>query len=196
MFPICNDLGEVIAFSGRVLAADAKAAKYVNSPETPLFKKGDVLFGLHKSKRALIDRKSAIVLEGQIDLITAFEAGVQNVVAPQGTAFTEKQARTLKRYVEEVVLCFDADEAGRKAAERSLPALARARPGRARHRAAPGRGPGFADPHPGRRGVRHPRGRARAITSISRSTPRPRTRNSRRRGARSSLPTPWPPLSS
>ncbi len=123
MFPICNDLGEVIAFSGRVLAADAQAAKYVNSPETPLFKKGDVLFGLHKSKRALIDKKSAIVLEGQIDLITAFEAGVQNVVAPQGTAFTEKQARTLKRYAEEVVLCFDADEAGRKAAERSLPAL-------------------------------------------------------------------------
>ncbi len=123
MFPICNDLGEVIAFSGRVLAADAKAAKYVNSPETPLFKKGDILFGLHKSKRALIEKKSAIVLEGQIDLITAFEAGVQNVVAPQGTAFTEKQARTLKRYAEEVILCFDADEAGRKAAERSLPAL-------------------------------------------------------------------------
>jgi DNA primase len=123
MFPICNDLGEVIAFSGRILASDVQAAKYVNSPETPLFKKGDVLFGLHKSKRALIDKKSAIVLEGQIDLITAFEAGVQNVVAPQGTAFTEKQARTLKRYAEEVILCFDADEAGRKAAERSLPAL-------------------------------------------------------------------------
>jgi DNA primase len=123
MFPICNDLGEVIGFSGRVLAADAQAAKYVNSPETPLFKKGDVLFGLHKSKRALIDKKSAIVLEGQIDLITAFEAGVQNVVAPQGTAFTDKQARMLKRYAEEVILCFDADEAGRKAAERSLPAL-------------------------------------------------------------------------
>jgi len=123
MFPICNDLGEVIAFSGRVLATGAQPAKYVNSPETPLFRKGDVLFGLHKSKRALIDKKSAIVLEGQIDLITAFEAGVQNVVAPQGTAFTEKQARTLKRYAEEVILCFDADEAGRKAAERSLPAL-------------------------------------------------------------------------
>jgi DNA primase len=123
MFPICNDLGEVIAFSGRLLATGAQPAKYVNSPETLLFKKGDILFGLHKSKRALIDKKSAIVLEGQIDLITAFEAGVQNVVAPQGTAFTDKQARTLKRYVEEVILCFDADEAGRKAAERSLPAL-------------------------------------------------------------------------
>jgi DNA primase len=123
MFPIRNDLGEVIGFSGRLLASDAQAAKYVNSPETLLFKKGDILFGLHKSKRALIDKKSAIVLEGQIDLITAYEAGVQNVVAPQGTAFTGKQALILKRYVEEVILCFDADSAGQKAAERSLPAL-------------------------------------------------------------------------
>ncbi len=123
MFPICNDTGEVIAFSGRVLDPDAKTAKYVNSPETMLFTKGKVLFGLHRSKRALIDRGSAIVCEGQLDLITAFEAGVQNVVAPQGTAFTEMQARKLKQYCEEVVLCFDADVAGEKAAERSLDAL-------------------------------------------------------------------------
>ncbi len=123
MFPICNDSGEVIAFSGRVLEADAKAAKYVNSPETMLFTKGAVLFGLHKSKRALIDKGSAIVCEGQLDLITAFEAGVQNVVAPQGTAFTSRQAHKLKQYVEEVVLCFDSDAAGEKAAERSLPQL-------------------------------------------------------------------------
>ncbi|MEQ1858567.1 MAG: DNA primase [Chthoniobacteraceae bacterium] len=123
MFPICNDTGEVIGFSGRVLAPDAKAAKYINSPETMLFVKGAVLFGLHKSKRALIDRGSVIVCEGQLDLITAFEAGVQNVVAPQGTAFTERQARKLKQYCEEVVLCFDADLAGEKAAERSLDAL-------------------------------------------------------------------------
>ncbi len=120
MFPICDDMGQVIAFSGRVLEADAKAAKYVNSPETMLFKKGAVLFGLHKSMRALIDKGSAIVCEGQLDLITAFEAGVQNVVAPQGTAFTAQQAHRLRRYVEEVVLCFDADAAGEKAAERSL----------------------------------------------------------------------------
>ena len=123
MFPICNDTGEVIAFSGRVLDAEAKAAKYVNSPETMLFTKGAVLFGLHRSKRALIDRGSAIVCEGQLDLITAFESGVQNVIAPQGTAFTERQAHILKRYVEEVVLCFDADAAGEKAAERSLTPL-------------------------------------------------------------------------
>lgn len=123
MFPICNDTGEVIAFSGRILQPDAKGAKYVNSPETMLFTKGAVLFGLHRSKRALIDKKSAIVCEGQIDLITAFEAGVQNVIAPQGTAFTPKQAHILKRYVEEVILCFDSDAAGEKAAERSLPSL-------------------------------------------------------------------------
>ena len=123
MFPIHNDVGEVIAFSGRVLDAAAETAKYVNSPETPLFRKGRVLFGLHKTKRGLIEADCAIVCEGQLDLITLFEAGFANVVAPQGTAFTEQQARILKRFVSEVVLCFDADAAGQKAAERSLDAL-------------------------------------------------------------------------
>jgi DNA primase len=123
MFPICNDVGEVIAFSGRLLENEAENAKYINSPETPLFRKGNVLFGLHKTKRGLIETKSAIVCEGQLDLITLYEAGITNVVAPQGTAFTENQARLLKRFVDEVVLCFDADAAGNKAAERSLDAL-------------------------------------------------------------------------
>jgi DNA primase len=123
MFPISNDVGEVIAFSGRVLNGDPGAAKYINSPETPLFRKGHVLFGLHKSKRALIEANSAIVCEGQLDLIALFETGIQNVVAPQGTAFTENQARVLKRFVDEVVLCFDSDVAGQKATERSLAAL-------------------------------------------------------------------------
>ena len=123
MFPICNDVGEVIAFSGRVLKTEAEGAKYINSPETPLFRKGSVLFGLNKTKRGLIETDCAIVCEGQLDLITLFEAGIANVVAPQGTAFTESQARILKRFVNEVVLCFDADAAGKKAAERSLDAL-------------------------------------------------------------------------
>jgi len=123
MFPICNDVGEVTAFSGRLLKNEEGAAKYLNSPETQLFRKGNVLFGLHKSKRALIEANSAIVCEGQLDLISLFEAGITNVVAPQGTAFTENQARILKRYVNEVVLCFDSDAAGAKAAERSLDAL-------------------------------------------------------------------------
>ncbi len=123
IFPICNDVGEVIAFSGRLLETDPQVAKYLNSPETPLFQKGRVLFGLHKTKRALIEANCAIVCEGQLDLISLFEAGIKNVVAPQGTAFTEHQARILKRFVDEVVLCFDADQAGRKAAEHSLDAL-------------------------------------------------------------------------
>jgi DNA primase len=123
MFPIHNDVGEVIAFSGRLLKDEEGAAKYLNSPETPLFRKGNVLFGLHKSKRALIEANCAIVCEGQIDLISLFEEGITNVVAPQGTAFTENQARILKRFVDEVVLCFDSDAAGAKAAERSLDAL-------------------------------------------------------------------------
>ena len=123
MFPICNDVGEVIAFSGRLLKDEEGAAKYLNSPETPLFRKGSVLFGLDKSKRALIEASCAIVCEGQLDLISLFEGGITNVVAPQGTAFTENQARILKRFVNEVVLCFDSDAAGTQAAERSLDAL-------------------------------------------------------------------------
>jgi len=125
MFPICNDVGEVIAFSGRLLKDEEGAAKYLNSPETQLFRKGNVLFGLHKSKRALIEANCAIVCEGQLDLISLFEAGITNVVAPQGTAFTEDQARVLKRYVKEIVLCYDSDRAGRKAAEKSLRPLLR-----------------------------------------------------------------------
>src|SRR5207237_792494 len=123
IFPICNDVGEVIAFSGRLLKDAEGTAKYLNSPETPLFRKGNVLFGLHKTKRALIEANCAVVCEGQLDLIALYEAGIANVVAPQGTAFTESQARVLKRFVDEVVLCFDADAAGQKAAERSLEAL-------------------------------------------------------------------------
>jgi DNA primase len=120
IFPICDEQGRVIGFSGRVLSGDEKTAKYVNSPETPIFTKSKVFFGLDKSKRAVLDAGFAIVCEGQLDLIACFMAGVQNVVAPQGTAFTEQHARILKRYVDEVVLCFDSDEAGQNAAVRSL----------------------------------------------------------------------------
>lgn len=123
IFPICNDYGEVIAFSGRVLPPSEDPAKYVNSPETPLFTKGRALFGLHKARRPLAESGTAIVCEGQLDLIRVSESGLQNVVAPQGTAFTPAQARLLKRYVETVVLCFDSDRAGRTAVERSLPIL-------------------------------------------------------------------------
>lgn len=123
MIPIHNDYGEVVAFSGRVLDPAASPAKYVNSPETPLFSKGRLLFGLHKTKRALIAAGEAIVCEGQFDLISLYEAGIQNVIAPQGTAFTPHQATLLKRFVSGVILCFDSDQAGQTAANRSLPAL-------------------------------------------------------------------------
>src|ERR1017187_5543708 len=120
MFPICDEQGRVIGFSGRVLSGDEKTAKYVNSPETPIFTKSKVFFGLDKSKRAVLEAGYAIVCEGQLDLIACFMAGVQNIVAPQGTAFTDQHARIIKRYVDEVVLCFDSDEAGQNAAVRSL----------------------------------------------------------------------------
>jgi DNA primase len=120
MFPICDEQGRVIGFSGRVLSGDEKTAKYVNSPETPIFTKSRIFFGLDKSKRAILDAGFAIVCEGQLDLIACFMAGVQNIVAPQGTAFTADHARIIKRYVDEVVLCFDSDEAGQNAAVRSL----------------------------------------------------------------------------
>ncbi len=120
MFPICDEQGRVIAISGRILSGDEKTAKYVNSPETPIFTKSKVFFGLDKSKRAILDEGFAVVCEGQLDLIACFMGGVQNVVAPQGTAFTDDHARILRRYAEEVVLCFDSDEAGQNAAVRSL----------------------------------------------------------------------------
>ncbi|HVY69853.1 MAG TPA: toprim domain-containing protein, partial [Verrucomicrobiae bacterium] len=120
MFPICDEQGRVIGFSGRVLSGDEKTAKYVNSPETPVFTKGKVFYGLDKSKRAILDKQFAIICEGQLDLIACFQAGVQNIVAPQGTALTTGHTRILKRYADEVVLCFDSDLAGQKAAIRSL----------------------------------------------------------------------------
>ncbi len=120
MFPICDEQGRVVGFSGRVLSGDEKTAKYVNSPETPIFTKSKIFFGLDKSKRAILDAGYAIICEGQLDLIACFTNGVQNIVAPQGTAFTDQHARIIKRYCNEVVLCFDSDNAGQNAIVRSL----------------------------------------------------------------------------
>jgi DNA primase len=120
MFPICDEQGRVVGFSGRMLSGDEKTGKYVNSPETPIFTKSKIFFGLDKSKRAILDAGYAIICEGQLDLIACFMGGVQNIVAPQGTAFTEQHARILKRYSNEVVLCFDSDNAGQNAIVRAL----------------------------------------------------------------------------
>lgn len=123
MFPICDEQGRVIAFSGRVLTSEAPSAKYINSPETLLFRKSRVFYGLDKTKRAILDAGFAVICEGQLDLIACYEAGVRNVVAPLGTAFTAEHARLLRRYVPEVVLCFDSDEAGQNAMTRAVEIL-------------------------------------------------------------------------
>lgn len=121
MFPICDTQGRVVAFSGRILDKDAKAAKYVNSPETDIFRKSNVLYALDKAQRAIVSapRREAIVCEGQIDVIRCHACGFDRAVASQGTAFTEEHAKLLKRYADSVVLVFDQDAAGQKAAVRT-----------------------------------------------------------------------------
>ncbi|MDR0533361.1 MAG: DNA primase [Verrucomicrobiales bacterium] len=118
IFSIANDQGQPIAFSARLLDKEAKAAKYINSPETPIFTKSKVLFGLHRAKRPIIDAGVAVVCEGQIDVLRCHAAGVLNVIAPLGTAFTAEHAKMIKRLAKQVVLCLDADRAGLSAAER------------------------------------------------------------------------------
>lgn len=126
MFPITNIQGRVIGFSGRLVdSADSAVAKYVNSPETEIFKKGKVLYGLDKARAAALEAKSMIVCEGQLDVIACHANGIQNVVAPQGTALTTDHARILKRYVSEAVLCFDSDNAGQNAVQRAANDLLR-----------------------------------------------------------------------
>ena len=119
MFPIQDEQGRVVGFSGRVLTAEAEAAKYVNTPETVLFRKGRILYALHKARRAIVESREAIVCEGQIDVIRCHLAGFPTAVAAQGTAFTADHARILKRYADSIVLVFDADRAGQDAALRA-----------------------------------------------------------------------------
>jgi DNA primase len=123
MFPIRDEAGRVIGFSGRAIVKDEKSGKYVNSPETPLFHKSRVLFAIDKARRAIADSRTAIVCEGQIDAIRCHEAGLANVVASQGTALTADHARMIRRYADEVILVLDADVAGQKAALRSSEAF-------------------------------------------------------------------------
>ena len=123
MFPVNDEQGRVIGFSGRVLESDVKAAKYVNSPETILFHKSKVFYGMDKARREILNEKRVLICEGQLDTIACHMAGLRHVVAPQGTALTVDQARILKRYAGEVVLCFDSDTAGKNAAVRSFDSL-------------------------------------------------------------------------
>jgi DNA primase len=121
MFPIANDGGRVIAFTGRTLSTDEKAGpKYLNSPETAIYSKSRVLFNLDVAKEAIRALKYAILVEGQMDCISVFAAGFHNVIASSGTAFTQAQAALLGRFSKQVVVNFDPDAAGAKATERTL----------------------------------------------------------------------------
>lgn len=120
MFPVWDELGRVVGFSARTLDPDAKAAKYVNTPETAVFHKGRLLYGLHLARQALKESGGALVCEGQLDVIALHRAGLTHAVAPQGTAFTETHAAILRRYTDSLTLAFDADAAGESAAVRSL----------------------------------------------------------------------------
>jgi DNA primase len=124
MFPIANEGGRVIAFTARTLETGEKAgAKYINSPETPLYSKGQVLFNLDKAKPAIRALEFALLVEGQMDCISVFLAGIQNVIATSGTAFTEQQVAILKRHTQNVVVSFDPDVAGANATEKTLALL-------------------------------------------------------------------------
>jgi len=123
MFPIQDESGRVIGFSGRILPGDARNAKYVNSPDTPLFTKSKVIYALHHAKREILDQKEAIICEGQIDVIRCHMAGVQHAVAAQGTAITEEHAKILRRFTDSVRLVLDSDDAGINAAMRSAEIL-------------------------------------------------------------------------
>jgi len=121
MFPIHNHFGKPVGFTGRVLpGADDQFGKYVNTPEAPLFNKSRVLYGFWKSKKLVREAKKALLVEGQMDFLQLWQNGITNVVATSGTALTRDHLKALGRVADEVVVAFDKDEAGLKAAERAI----------------------------------------------------------------------------
>ncbi len=122
MFPIRDAAGHVVAFGGRDLSGETEA-KYINTPENAVYKKSRVLYGLYEGRTALRQAQTAILVEGYFDLLRCVDAGIPNVVAPCGTALTEEQAQILRRYVPEVTVVFDGDEAGARAALRAIAIL-------------------------------------------------------------------------
>jgi DNA primase len=123
IFPIFSPNGRVVAFAGRVLSEQDKGAKYINSPESIIYTKGRILYGLSHAKDELRKLDKAIIVEGYMDLISLYQAGIKNVVAVSGTALTDDQSQLLSRYTKNVVLLFDADTAGIKASMRSIEIL-------------------------------------------------------------------------
>lgn len=120
MFPIHNVAGKVIAFAGRTLSSAKSQPKYINSPETPIYNKRKVLYGIHLAKNSIRKKDNCIVVEGYTDVISLVQNGVENVVASSGTAFTQEQVRLIKRYTDNVTFIYDGDAAGVKAALRGL----------------------------------------------------------------------------
>lgn len=124
MFPIANEHGKIIAFTGRTLSTDEKSGpKYLNSPETAIYSKSRVLYNLDKAKEAIRALKYAILVEGQMDCISVYSAGFHNVIASSGTAFSEAQVRLLARFSKDILVNFDPDTAGATATDRSLAML-------------------------------------------------------------------------
>jgi DNA primase len=124
IFPIMDQKGRCISFGGRIM--EGEGPKYLNGPDTPIFHKQENLFALDRAREAIKKANLAIVCEGYMDAISLHEAGLCHAVAPLGTAFTERQARTLRRLCDAVVFAFDADTAGQNATARALPVAARA----------------------------------------------------------------------
>src|SRR5690606_13983712 len=127
IFPIEDLSGRVVAFGGRIIGeAEAHVPKYLNSPETPVYHKGDTLYGLRWSKGAIRRAEAALVVEGYMDFVTLASHGVENVVAPLGTAMTARQAELISRYAPRAILLYDSDMAGLKATFRTGDELLRA----------------------------------------------------------------------
>ncbi len=123
IFPIYSISGRVLGFGARIMKVDAKAAKYLNSPETPIYHKSQVLYGLHFAKNAIMKHDNCYIVEGYTDVISLFQAGIDNVVASSGTSLTEDQIRLIKRYTPNVTVVFDGDPAGVKASFRGIDML-------------------------------------------------------------------------
>ena len=123
MFPIRNEFGKIVGFGGRKLNEEDPGGKYINSPETEIYNKSKILYGLFFAKDSIKEKKNAIIVEGYIDLISLYMEGFTNIVAPLGTALTNEQAKSLSRFTNNVVTLFDADEAGLKATVRAAEIL-------------------------------------------------------------------------
>lgn len=123
MFPIHDDGGRVVAFGGRTLSSDKKTAKYINSPETDIYNKSKILYGLWMGKKAIQEKDSCFLVEGYMDVIAMHQAGIENVVASSGTSLTIDQIKSIHRFTKNIVVLYDGDEAGQKASNRAIPLL-------------------------------------------------------------------------